>query len=361
MLRFVTDAWQRLRDRVRRRLAMWRWDRPNSDQGSFDNRIVFVRWDAKLGDTIVLSWVFRALKRQRPDLEITVITASAFEDLFRHGYGIDSVFLAGKRHGGHALAQIAQQIKRPRYVVHLSLRWRPRDLQFVRQLDPEHVVGLDDALQTVDIKLGQRTQGVHFSEKLIPWLKDLGVDTSDRRYWIPRLPEATHRVDQWWPKGKVVGLCPFGASRKKHLNDRWIERIVQRLLDEELSVVFLVLASQKVVIERLITKNQWRGRCFLNPLESTQYDLFEQVARCDGLVSVDTAVVHIAVGFNRPLLAIYNSVGDEFENWRPNGLNVYLLRTLTGSDPSVNALEADKLESTLSAFAREVVFPKSSA
>jgi len=47
MLRSVIDRLRLLRDLWRRRMAMWRWDRINDTNGSFVDRVVFVRWDAK--------------------------------------------------------------------------------------------------------------------------------------------------------------------------------------------------------------------------------------------------------------------------------------------------------------------------
>lgn len=347
MLKSVTELFQRWRDQVRRRVAIWIWDRPNSSEGLFDNRVVFVRWDAKLGDTVVLSWVFRELKRQRPDLAITVITGESFEDLFKHGYGIGSVYLAGKRHGAKGLKRIAHQIRRPRYVVHLSLKWRARDMQFVRQLDPRHVVGLDDELTMVDVKLGAQTEGRHFSEKLVPWLEQIGVDTRDRDYWIPRLPAASDRVEQWWPKGTVVALCPYGASRKKRLNAYWIETVIQAVIDQGASVVMLVLPSERPALLELVQRNGWQHHVFWNAGQSTHYDLFEQVARCDAVVSVDTAIVHIAVGLCRPLLALYNSSGLEFEHWHPNSSQTIILRCKADMSERDNGLSQEQLRQAI--------------
>ena len=344
MLRSVTDRLQRWRDHARRRLAMWIWDRPNRTDGSFQNKVVFIRWDAKLGDTIVLSWVLRELKHQRPDLDITVIAPESFEDLFRHGYGIDSVYMAGKRHGSAQLKALAKKLKNPRYVVHLSLQWRPRDIRFVRGLDPKHVVGLDDELEMVDIKLGARTKGMHFSDKLVPWLEQLGVNTRDRSYWIPRLPQAATCVDQWWPAGRVVGLCPYGASRKKRLNSYWIETMVAQILEQGLVVVFLVLPSDRASVRELIHKNAWQQSVHLNEGQSTQYELFEQVARCGAVISVDTAVVHLAVGLNRPLLALYNSVGIEFTNWQPNSACAAIIRCHQDMSQRDNGLSPEVLD-----------------
>lgn len=349
MLRFVTDRLQRWRDQWRRRFARWFWDRPNTAQGQFANRIVFIRWDAKLGDTIVLSWVFRELKRQRPDLEITVVCGKGFEDLFHRGYGITSVYLAAKRHGFAGLKEIAQKISRPRYVVHLSLMWRPRDIRFVRLLNPEHVVALDDELRMVDVKLGALTRERHFSEKLIPWLESIGVDTRNRSYWIPRLPQAAATIDQWWPEGRVVGFCPFGASRKRHLTEQQILTVAETVLEKDKRYLLMVVQADKVdSLQLLFMSYPWGGRVLMRPSEDL-FELFEVIARCEVMVSVDTAVVHIAAGLGIPLLALYadkNEHTDNYLNWHPNGEPAVCLFSQFDSNAATNC-SRDRLRPAL--------------
>ncbi len=344
MLKSVTDRLLRWRDRVRRRVAIWWWDRPNRTSGPFQDKIVFIRWDAKLGDTIVLSWVFRELKRQRPDLEIVVITGQSFEDLFRRGYGINSVYLAGKRHGGRELKNIVTQLVNSRYVVHLGLRWRPRDIRFVRSLDPEYVVGLDDELEIVNVKLGVLTESRHFSEKLVPWLEQIAVDTRDRRYWIPRLPDAAVRVDQWWPKGGVVGLCPYGASRKRHLTDEQISVMVDSILSRTGATVLLIGRSDEIEALKARLFSATIKQRVLNHSSDNVFELFEQVARCDAVVSVDTAVVHIAVGAGKRLLALYADKDEQsqnFRDWRPNAKGAQCLFGQFDSVPLSDGAKAD--------------------
>jgi len=325
MLKFVIERFQLYRDRWRRHLAAWRWDRPSRATGPFVSRIVLVRWDAKLGDTIVLSWVLRELKRQRPDLSISMVTGPEFEEVMRDIYGIDSIFLVNRRSDWHKLKHVARELAHSRYVVHLAAIWRPRDFYFVHQLQPEHVVGLDDGLQMVDIKLGKQTQGQHFSLKLEPWLAQLGVDTGARDYWLPRTRAAGQAVDQWWPGGKVVGFCPYGASKKRQLSLQQIDFLLQTLLAEPGVAVLMIGRASDMLALKQALGDQTPQRPYVDQLIFQATDaltqLCEQVSRCKVVVCVDTAIVHIAAASQQPTLALYGDPGpesDNFKSWHPN-------------------------------------------
>jgi ADP-heptose:LPS heptosyltransferase len=316
MIKSFIDRVRLGRDLLRRRIAMWRWDGPNLTDGPFVDRVVFIRWDAKLGDAIVLSWVLRELKRQRPDLEITVITSPALEPLFRYGFGIESIYLAGKQHGWGQLPQIAKALHRSRYVVHLSEIWRPRELRFVRQLAPQQVVGLDDELQMINVKLGQATKEQHFSERLVPWLEQLGIDTSNRQYWVPRSQKAAVKVAATWPSGKVVGLCPYGASKSRQFSAAQIRFTAHLILAKpNTQLLMIVRPDQASSITAVLGTEPWFDRVFFQTTDDL-FEVCEQVAKCDAIVSVDTAIVHIASGLQKPLLALYALHHNQFDMWR---------------------------------------------
>lgn len=352
MLKRFIDRMRLGRDLLRRRIAMWLWDGTNPSTGPFVDRVVFIRWDAKLGDAIVLSWVLRELKRQRPNLEMTVITTPALEPLFRQGFGIESIFLAGKKHGWGHLPQIAKALHRSRYVVHLSEIWRPRELRFVAQMQPQYVVGLDDELQMINVKLGQSTRGQHFSERLVPWLEQMGVDTTNRQYWIPRCPHAAAKVAAQWPNGKVVGLCPYGASKRRHLSDGQIEFLAETILSQSgTSLLMIVLPDQVHAIQMVFAHKPWFGKMVFQPT-SDFFELCSQVAHCDAVVSVDTAMVHIASGLGKPLLALYADDGPHtvnFQCWHANSPQAACQFVLIGA-PQFSVEEQLELRSGLQFF-----------
>ncbi len=66
VLRSIIEWFQKGRDRLRQAMSQWVLDRSLSQNGPFSETVLFIRWDAKLGDTVVLSWVLRELKRIAP-------------------------------------------------------------------------------------------------------------------------------------------------------------------------------------------------------------------------------------------------------------------------------------------------------
>ena len=55
-------------------------------------KILFLRYDGKIGDYIVTSWVYREIKRQRPDIQIDVVGISKNEKLFLNNKSINKFY-----------------------------------------------------------------------------------------------------------------------------------------------------------------------------------------------------------------------------------------------------------------------------
>ena len=353
VLRSVTKSLLKFRDTLRRCLARFAFDRPANASGPFVKRIVFIRWDAKLGDAVVLSWVWRELRRQRPDIDLVIVTASPYLNLFKKGFGIRSVDAAPKRHGWLILLKLARKLYRSEYVVHLAETLKARDMFFISRLCPRHVVGLDDTLNMIDIKLGKKTDGWHFSSKLIPWLEGLGIDASHQAYDIPSDREANAVVKSWWPQGPVIGFCPYGASEKRHLNERQILLILETLCARSDRHVLMLVQSDRVgVVRRFIEGRPWAARVLFHPTDDL-FVLFEQVRLCDSIVSVDTAIVHIAAGLKKPMLAIYGDDTRNYTAWHPNLDNVCVLSPEKQSGDRVGDISLGAMQSALEDFLQQ--------
>ena len=55
-------------------------------------KILFLRYDGKIGDYIITSWIYREIKKQRPDIQIDVVGISKNEKLFLNNKSIDKFY-----------------------------------------------------------------------------------------------------------------------------------------------------------------------------------------------------------------------------------------------------------------------------
>ncbi len=309
------------RDSLRRAVVRGLLDRQPVQTTNTVSQVVFVRWDGKLGDTIVLSWVYRELKRARPDLRLTVLTHAALAEMHREGFGLEDVIVCAKRPGFFEILRLARQVRHAHYVVHLTESFKPRDFLFIRCVAPAEVVGLDDSARCVNVKLGHRTAQRHFSEKLLPWLQSLGISAPDLTYMIPRADAA--QDDQASLRGQrpVTGFCPVGAGGNRRMSDRAVIALVQIMRRVSGHRVLLLVASDQTERMRRIIEILSDAEVCLPDNARSLNDLFDNVRRCDCIVSVDTATVHIAAGLSKPQLALYNPDSSEhqnYPNWHPN-------------------------------------------
>ena len=87
---------------------------------------------------------------------------------------------------------------------------------------------------------------------------------------------------------------------------------------------------------------------FYYPQSKSIYDAIALVSLASWVVSVDTAIVHIASGLNKPLLALYNPDELNYTDWHPNSDKAITFFAQQVSPPDINALEWQNLLPALS-------------
>ncbi|MGL4204666.1 MAG: glycosyltransferase family 9 protein [Aeromonadaceae bacterium] len=333
-MKSLSLSFQRWRDTVRRRVGRWLFDRSLVDRSVVDRsvaathgcqiqacrRVLLIRWDAKLGDAIVSSFLFRELRKANPELSIEVVTTDAMAELFQESWQPDRLYRCNKRAGYRELARLAADIGAVDLVVHFSKQFKMKDLFFIHRLAPQHLAGLDDELSCVDIKLGQACRGLHFADKFVYLLQQCGVAEVDSRYWLPARLANEQEVKAIWPTGEhpVIAINPFGASRARKLNRTSVLRLITLLKANapECGICLLYPPAERETVTQMVDEAGVPG-LFYYQQSCTLYDLFAQLKLADGLISVDTATVHIAAGLDLPLLALYNPDASNHADWGP--------------------------------------------
>ncbi|MBL0611590.1 glycosyltransferase family 9 protein [Aeromonas jandaei] len=344
---------QLARDVLRRRLGRWLFDRARSrpaDDGC--GKVVLLRWDAKLGDAIVSSWVAREIRRVQPKREVWVVTTRAMAPLFRDHLGADRVIEVPKRPGYGELKALAHSLGRVGYLVHLGKSLKMKDIYFLNQVDACHIAGMDDALASIDIKLGEHTAGRHFADKFAALLDSMGIRDPDTRYVIPHSPEWEQNLAAWWPAAQqVIAFNPYGSGGARRLRPEMIARMLELMLahcQQPLCLLFPPGMEQEVATLR--DKASEPARILLSPEAPSLGGLFTQLRHSVALVSVDTATVHIAAGLNLPILGLYNpdlgGGGENYAEWHPNTRDAMTLFSKSLTSQDINSLDMNEFEQT---------------
>ena len=98
-------------------------------------KILFLRYDGKIGDYIVTSWIYREIKRQRPDVQIDVVGISKNESLFSNNKNISN-FYKLKKSKKIYMYFLAKKLRKENYdiIIDPTELLRNRDLFFIKNI-----------------------------------------------------------------------------------------------------------------------------------------------------------------------------------------------------------------------------------
>ena len=306
------SALQKIRKTIARFFVRLLADRPTVGSSLGEPlHIVVPRWDAKLGDSIVSSFFFREARRL--NAQVTVLTVSELETLHAQDFGVDRVIVTRANPGVAQLRKIARQLGKVDVVVHLVGRIQPAEIAFLRWLQPSRVYSLDDELRCVNRKLGAVTAGQSFPERFERVLYDLGAKAIDRQYIVPLPHPFQASID-----APQILVNPYASRADKGLSFTTAERLLRAVAEAypDKPIGILCSPTSRADAERLETAVARPNVRALSELE-TPKDAAGYIHCARAVISVDTAIVHLAVGLKTRLVAIYPDMGNEHNPWLP--------------------------------------------
>ncbi|WP_421190492.1 glycosyltransferase family 9 protein [Aeromonas sanarellii] len=339
---------QHARDRIRRYLGIKLFDRVNISSKPDNGPVVIIRWDAKLGDSIISSWVPREIRRAQPEREVWVVTTPEIAPLFREHFNVDKVIEVPKRPSYGDLKLLAHRLGTVGYLVHLGKQLKMKDIYFLSRVDASHIAGMDDSLACVDIKLGKASAGLHFADKFSLLLSRMGITNPDTRYIVPMDTAWETKLAEWWPVNqRVIAFNPYGSGRSRRLQPERIVPMLESMLaacPHHLCLLFPAGMEQEA--SALKASVSAPERILISPDAPFLGGLFTQMRHCQGLVSVDTATIHIATGLQLPVLGLYNpDIGggsENFTEWHPNQADAVVIFSKNVLQQEINSLDLDE-------------------
>lgn len=301
-----------------RRVACALFDRPAREANARAPRhIVVLRWDAKLGDAIVSSPFYREIRRL-PGARVTVVTVAALVGMHERDFGAHRVIVTRSRPGPVALLRVLRQLGQDGAVdavVHPVQRIQAWEIAFLRFLGAARVYSLDASLRLVTHQLEAGAQAGRFGDHYLDVLSSLGVQAPCADYIVPMSASTGE------PPVDIL-FNPYGSRADKSLSAGKAVELLRALADAypHSTIGILSAPPTRAAAAQLERRVNHAGvRALRKIVTPGQAAAAVRAARL--VVSVDTAIVHMAVGLRKRLIAIYADTGDFPNPWLPPALS----------------------------------------
>ena len=281
-------------------------------------KILFLRKDSKIGDMIVSSFVFREIKKNNPSVKIGIVCAPKNKDLIEGNPYIDYYhFLASRSIKDHI--RLGKELAKTGYdtVIDPTIFLRNRDLLLLSMIKANRYIGYKKAdykLFNMDIE-GE----MHFSEVskqalLLCEFKDIDIS-----YDIPTNIESEKNVRRFLERHNLrhyIAMNFFGASNSRRFSWKKISLFLDYFC-QVLPEKRWVLLSFPEVTPKLKSLISNRRNVFIYEHTRTIFDSIELIKSADWVISPDTAIIHIASGFNKKIIGFYNRNIENWNHWHP--------------------------------------------
>jgi putative D-glycero-D-manno-heptosyl transferase len=304
--------------------------------------ILFLRHDGKIGDYVVSSFVFREIKKQAPNTKIGVVCSKKNAYLFEQNPYIDQLYFV-KTKDIRDYIRCGKILAKEQYDVLIdpTVTLRNRDLLFLRTINAKNYIGYQKENYKL-FNLSIPAQGVHFSEIYKQALERIGFKQVSTAYDIPFTDKAKKNIQYFLVKNNLssyVTVNFFGASSSRSFNNKAMKSLLDNLTSNTMNIVLLTFPE---VTEKLKALAKEYQNIFVYEKTETVFDTIELIRNAKCVISPDTAIVHIASGFNKPLIAFYSQDEENFNHWQPNNLALtHILRF----NKSVNELDFSQIKS----------------
>lgn len=263
-------------------------------------RILFPFVDLGIGDAVCHTGTWHSLKEAGYTLQ--VIVEERNRDLFEKMTDIDEVYIVDINN-----IDAMNTIETDLVISHYA--WMKRKELFntllLRKVHYKYAVGFGGWLDKPYNLMLPIDSEFHITHPQKEILNILNVKPESLRYSLPVLPEHDDFIDSYLQShsGKTcVVLNPFASVAERSLSPSQLEKLANEITENPDVHVFIIGEGKKLA--DLHIENSQVTICRFNSL----WDAITLIKKADLIVSVDTAIVHIACAFDKKLIAIYFSM-----------------------------------------------------
>lgn len=366
MIRKINRVFQNFLRNQKVKIARLLWDKKEKvkiikedliEKNGIDS-IIIIRDDGKIGDMVVSSFIYRELKKQYPNIKIGVVTRKGATDIIKDNHYVDKIYEYKK--DSSYLKNLANEIAKEKYdlLIDTSTILREKQIMFISKCDCKINLGVDkEGWQLFDISVPEEKNS-HITKRFINILEVLGIKEIQSNYDIQISDEALVKVEKKIKeeenilevsgKERVI-LNPYTASKHRNFNRKNIEKIIEILLKYRENELYLLGhgENKKEILE--IKEKIKDKRVHYIELAGIQ-EVIALIKNCEMIISPDTSIVHIGVGLDKKVIAIYREdvIGNNGVLWGPNSDKAIQIFSKENKDDDINNFDMREIERAIS-------------
>ncbi len=321
------------------------------DMGSVKS-VLIMRYDGKIGDMIITSLLFREIKKAYPHIKIGVVTKGAAVDIIKSNKNVDRIYLYDKKN----IENVAKQIADEKYDVLLDFTnvLKVTEMKFINLCKAAVNIGLNkDGWKMFTLSVRPSVDfgwNDHITQRYKAYLTKLNITNPSLLYDIVIPEDIRQEIKDYistLPSDQYIVLNPFGASKHRTFNIDTIDKIINLYSDKTIVMIYSPDKIETVDYYTRKYENVFAYSSLQNILQSA-----ELIRHSELLLTPDTAVVHVAVAFNVPLLAVYTLTIGKHETehviWSPLSSNAKVVLSKEKASKydvaDVNTFDFDELK-----------------
>lgn len=322
------------------------------------NKILIIR-PCKIGDIVISSFVFSAIKKYNPNIILELITLNKNREVLEFNPNLNKIYFISQNI--FSLFRLLP-LRRTNYDLIIDFNDNPSrtSASLLKFLRSKIKLGFDFHRQKKFLTIAipqQPKDKTHLIERYAYLLRESGLAIDDKDvkpeiYLNSELDELLKNQFSDIKKNyKLVGInISAGAPIRKLSSERWIE-VLNGLKNvyEKIKIVLLYEPNDFESAEKI--KTQVSNEIIIDCGKNTFQKFACTIKHLDLLVTPDTSAVHIASALNVPVIALYPNVRWNFISFAP-----YKTKSISilSSEENINLIQTEDIINAYKNFIKEL-------
>jgi len=279
-------------------------------------RILVIRID-EIGDVILTTPVFKALKKGFPDCEADVLIKKGTKELLEHNPNVDNLIICEKDWLRNKLniayfLSLAKKLRK-RYDLVIELHTSPVNILFAFLIGGYKIGYAFRGLGFLLNKTRFSAKKKHIIDRNLDLLKSVSINYKNKELDVFYSKKEDDYVNSLLKKHNLIGkklICVNpGTLRTNKLwqNPKWA-LLSDRLIEEfNACILFTGSSNEKSLVNDIINSVRNKNKTINLAGETSLLQLAALTKKCKLLIGTDTGPLHIARAVETPLIGLYGS------------------------------------------------------